>query len=75
MGVPAGDDIMLGYQSTSFHDVATTRSLLQRRPTPDFERWLSKMRLSEDGQRRSLALTSTVASLGALVGQLPGAGT
>jgi ethanolamine ammonia-lyase large subunit len=75
MGVPAGDDIMLGYQSTSFHDVATTRSLLQRRPTPDFERWLSKMGLSEDGQRRSLALTSTVASLGALVGQLPGAGT
>ncbi|MBS1890570.1 MAG: ethanolamine ammonia-lyase subunit EutB [Actinobacteria bacterium] len=40
MAVPAGDDVMLGYQSTSCHDVASVRGLLGLRPTPEFERWL-----------------------------------
>ena len=39
MGVPAGDDIMLGYQSTSYHDVATARDILGRRPAPEFDAW------------------------------------
>src|SRR5262249_5290646 len=37
MGVPGADDIMLGYQSTSFHDALAMRDLLQRRPAPEIE--------------------------------------
>jgi len=40
MGVPGADDIMLNYQSTSFHDAAYIRKLLGLRPTPEFEAWL-----------------------------------
>jgi ethanolamine ammonia-lyase large subunit len=40
MGVPGGDDIMLHYQSTSFHDAAYARALLDLKPAPEFERWL-----------------------------------
>ena len=42
MGVPGADDIMLGYQSTSFHDVLVMRDLLGRRPAPEFEAWLGE---------------------------------
>ena len=42
MGVPGADDIMLGYQSTSFHDVLAMRDLLGRRPAPEFEAWLGE---------------------------------
>src|SRR5207245_8552526 len=37
MGVPGADDVMLGYQSTSFHDALAMRDLLGRRPAPEFE--------------------------------------
>jgi len=50
MGVPAGDDVMLNYQSTSYHDVATVRRLLQLRPTPEFEQWLAARGLWRHGQ-------------------------
>ena len=42
MGVPGADDVMLGYQSTSFHDALATRRLLGRRPAPEFEDWLAR---------------------------------
>ena len=42
MGVPGADDIMLGYQSTSFHDAQFLRQLLSKRPAPEFEAWLQK---------------------------------
>ncbi len=45
MGVPGADDIMLGYQSTSFHDALAMRDLLGRRPAPEFEAWLEKQGL------------------------------
>ena len=45
MGVPGADDIMLGYQSTSFHDVLAMRDLLGRRPAPEFEAWLDQQGL------------------------------
>jgi len=45
MGVPGADDIMLGYQSTSFHDALAMRDLLGRRPAPEFEAWLVRMGL------------------------------
>ncbi|HYA18568.1 MAG TPA: ethanolamine ammonia-lyase subunit EutB [Bryobacteraceae bacterium] len=40
MGVPGADDVMLNYQSTSFHDALALRSLLKLRPAPEFEAWL-----------------------------------
>jgi ethanolamine ammonia-lyase large subunit len=43
MGVPGADDIMLNYQSTSFHDALYLRDLFQLRPTPEFESWLEQM--------------------------------
>jgi ethanolamine ammonia-lyase large subunit len=41
MGVPGADDIMLQYQSTSFHDALYLRSMLGLRPSPEFETWLA----------------------------------
>jgi len=43
MGVPGADDIMLNYQSTSFHDVLYLRQALGLRPAPEFEEWLLTM--------------------------------
>ena len=43
MGVPGGDDIMLHYQSTSFHDALYIRQVLGKRPAPEFDEWLQKM--------------------------------
>lgn len=43
MGIPGADDIMLNYQSTSFHDAAYLRALLGKRPAPEFEAWLERM--------------------------------
>ncbi len=40
MGVPCGDDVMLNYQSTSYHDALAVRRLLGLRPAPEFEEWL-----------------------------------
>ncbi|HEX9112772.1 MAG TPA: ethanolamine ammonia-lyase subunit EutB [Nitrospirota bacterium] len=45
MGVPGADDIMLGYQSTSFHDALYLRRVLGLRPAPEFEEWLVRMNL------------------------------
>ncbi len=45
MGVPGADDIMLGYQSTSFHDALAIRDLLGKRPAPEFEAWLNTVGL------------------------------
>src|SRR5271166_2396067 len=51
MGVPGADDIMLHYQSTSFHDALYLRSLLKLRPAPEFETWLERMGILDDGIR------------------------
>ncbi len=45
MGVPGADDIMLNYQSTSFHDALYVRRLLNLRPAPEFEEWLVRQNL------------------------------
>ena len=66
MGVPCADDVMLNYQSTSYHDVAAVRRLLGLRPAPEFEAWLEHMgildavgrvrpRQAHDGAARLLA--------------------
>ena len=51
MGVPGGDDVMLGYQSTSFHDAQYVRRVLGLRPAPEFEAWLERMDLVDDRGR------------------------
>ncbi|HEX6838264.1 MAG TPA: ethanolamine ammonia-lyase subunit EutB [Polyangia bacterium] len=50
MGLPMGDDVMLNYQSTSFHDDATLRQLLGLRPAPEYETWLEEMGIMKDGK-------------------------
>ena len=50
MGVPGGDDVMLSYQCTSYHDGATLRQLLGLRPAPEFEAWLVEHGLMADGR-------------------------
>ena len=45
MGVPGSDDIMLNYQSTSFHDALYARRVLGLRPAPEFEAWLQAMQV------------------------------
>jgi ethanolamine ammonia-lyase large subunit len=55
MGLPMGDDVMLNYQSTSFHDGAALRQLLGLRPAPEYERWLEEMGVMRDGRLTSRA--------------------
>jgi len=47
MGVPGGDDIMLNYQSTSFHDALAIRRLLSLPPAPEFLQWLQKTEIMD----------------------------
>jgi ethanolamine ammonia-lyase large subunit len=48
MGVPAGDDVMLNYQSTSYHDALAARKLFHLRPAPEFLEWLQSMGIFRD---------------------------
>lgn len=55
MGVPGTDDIMLNYQSTSFHDAMYVRKVLKKRPAPEFEAWLlAQGIINEKGERNAL---------------------
>ena len=51
MGVPGTDDVMLHYQSTSFHDALYVRQLLKLKPSPEFEAWLMKWGMMDDSLR------------------------
>jgi ethanolamine ammonia-lyase large subunit len=55
MGVPGSDDIMLGYQSTSFHDALMMRRIFGLRPAPEFEAWLQRVGIFEPGDEPRLA--------------------
>ncbi len=50
MGLPMGDDVMLNYQSSSFHDDAAVRTVLRLRPSPEFEAWCEEMGILKDGR-------------------------
>lgn len=68
MGVPGADDIMLGYQSTSFHDALYVRDVLGLAPAPEFEEWLAGHGLWREGritQGAAPALTERVLALAA----------
>jgi ethanolamine ammonia-lyase large subunit len=62
MGVPGSDDVMLHYQSTSFHDALYVRRLLGLRAAPEFESWLQRMGIADttgrlhDGSARQMLL-------------------
>ena len=50
LGVPTSDDIMLNYQTNAYHDVAAIREILGLRPIREFDEWLEKMGISENGR-------------------------
>lgn len=50
MGIPLGDDLMLNYNTTSFHNNAALRQIFGYRPTPEFEAWLERMGLWRNGR-------------------------
>ncbi|MBV5273023.1 MAG: ethanolamine ammonia-lyase subunit EutB [Lamprocystis purpurea] len=58
MGIPGSDDIMLNYQTTSFHDALYIRQVLGLRPAPEFEAWLHQLGIF-DGNNRA-AVTSAL---------------
>lgn len=56
MGVPAGDDVMLAYMDTSYHDDAMLREITNRKPAPEFHAWMMKKGLmDEHGKLTALA--------------------
>lgn len=55
MGIPMGDDSMLSYQTTSFHDAPSLRQLLGLRPLPEFEAWMEDLGLLRGGRLTAAA--------------------
>ncbi len=71
MGVPCADDVMLNYQSTSFHDALAMRRLFHLRPAPEFLEWLREMGIyngDEPAQIDFSARKQLAAGLGAVIG-------
>lgn len=54
MGIPGSDDIMLNYQTTSFHDALYARRVLGLKPAPEFSAWLQRMEISTDKKQFTL---------------------
>ena len=55
MGIPAGDDIMLNYQCTGYHEAPSLRELFDLSPTKEFAAWMEKMGITENGKLSSRA--------------------
>jgi ethanolamine ammonia-lyase large subunit len=55
MGIPGSDDIMLNYQTTSFHDALYVRRVLGSKPAPEFEAWLSEMKIMQSTENVTLS--------------------
>lgn len=60
LGVPTSDDVMLNYQTNAYHDAATIREILGLRPIREFDLWLEKMGISENGRLTSRAGDPTI---------------
>ena len=60
MGVPQGDDCMLMYQCTGYHEAAALREVFGLRPIREFDQWLEKMGFSENGKLTKLAGDASV---------------
>ena len=69
MGVPGADDVMLNYQSTSFHDALFVRRLLGLKRAPEFEAWLQGMGITDasDALRPAGASPALAASIAGLL--------
>jgi ethanolamine ammonia-lyase large subunit len=57
MGIPGSDDVMLNYQTTSFHDALYVRKVLGLKPAPEFEEWLQRSGIFEKSDELRLAET------------------
>lgn len=68
MGIPGSDDIMLNYQTTSFHDALFVRQVLGKRPAPEFEQWLQQTDIFADNGKLAVQdqLPPAFAALGIL---------
>ena len=55
MGIPMGDDAMLSYQTTSYHDAPSLRQALGLRPLPEFENWMESIGLWKGGKLTDIA--------------------
>ena len=60
MGIPAGDDVMLNYETTSFHNNAALREIYGLRPAPEFEAWLERQGLWRAGRLTERAGDATL---------------
>lgn len=60
LGVPTSDDVMLNYQTNAYHDVSTIREILGLRPIKEFDEWLEKMGISENGRLTKRAGDPTI---------------
>ena len=60
LSVPAGDDVMLSYQTNAYHDVNAVRETLGLRPIAEFERWLERYGIMENGRLTSRAGDATI---------------
>jgi ethanolamine ammonia-lyase large subunit len=58
MGVPCGDDVMLNYQSTSYHDALAVRKIFHLRPAPEFLAWLEQMGIYREAEPALLDATA-----------------
>jgi len=67
IAVPGADDVMLGYQSLSFHDALYARQVLGLRPAPEFEAWLQRLGLMDESGR-VLPVDAATSPLGELTG-------
>ncbi len=71
MGVPGADDIMLAYQSTSFHDALYLRRVLGLRPAPEFEAWLDHMGIFDGRNALNRGHPKLLGAVRALAGEAP----
>lgn len=60
LGVPTSDDVMLNYQTNAYHDTAALREILGLRPIKEFEQWLEKMGIYENGKLTARAGDPTI---------------
>lgn len=60
LGVPASDDVMLNYQTNAYHDAAAIREVLGLRPISEFDHWLERMGITEDGRLTARAGDPTI---------------
>ena len=60
LGVPTSDDIMLNYQTNAYHDVGAIREILGKRPIHEFDCWLEKMGITENGKLTKRAGDPTI---------------